>query len=176
MKEPFAEFKTYYKICHSPAKNPAATDVKNKALTRTFAKIREVIAYNYNKPGLPDTVILEAGLKIGGGEHTPVVVPDTSPDLSVDSSVIRRLGIHYRVAGHKREGKPDHVYAMVLDWAMLDHPPASLPELTNHVTDTYPPIVLEFGEEDRGKKVYMAGSWQIAREGEKGPPRRSSWR
>jgi hypothetical protein len=39
----------------------------------------------------------------------------------------------------------------------------------NSAFDTNPPLILEFDEQDRGKHVYMAGCWEIEREGEKGP-------
>jgi hypothetical protein len=43
-------------------------------------------------------------------------------------------------------------------------------ELTHSSFDTSPPLTLAFGEAKRGKRVYMSGSWEIERGGEKGPP------
>ncbi|MDR1899683.1 MAG: hypothetical protein LBQ55_06735 [Treponema sp.] len=39
----------------------------------------------------------------------------------------------------------------------------------NSSFDTDPPLVLDFDESDRGKRVYLCGRWEIGREGEKGP-------
>jgi hypothetical protein len=51
---------------------------------------------------------------------------------------------------------------------LSSHPPASIKELDNFAFDTKSPLTLEFGEEDRGKKIYITGRWEIEREGVKG--------
>jgi hypothetical protein len=51
---------------------------------------------------------------------------------------------------------------------MLDHAPADINELDKSAFDTRSPLILEFGEEDRGRRIYMTGRWEIEREGIKG--------
>jgi hypothetical protein len=55
-------------------------------------------------------------------------------------------------------------------WAIRDAPPTDIgKELVNSAFDTKPPLIIDFGEQDRGKKVFLCGRWEIEREGEKGP-------
>ncbi|MDR1326143.1 MAG: hypothetical protein LBK00_08930 [Treponema sp.] len=101
--------------------------------------------------------------------HSPIAVPTTSPQLIIDTSTIRRLIIYYKDEKSGRRGKPDGVHGLEVCWAILDHPPMSIEELIHSAFDTKSPLILEFDEQDRGKRVYMVGCWEIAREGEKGP-------
>ncbi|MDR1468679.1 MAG: hypothetical protein LBT00_05240, partial [Spirochaetaceae bacterium] len=102
--------------------------------------------------------------------RTPVPIPTTCPQLTVDSGTRRRLIVHYRDENAARRGKPKNVHGIEVRWAILDHPPEDIEkELVRSSFDTNPPLTLSFGEEDRGKRVYMAGAWEIEREGEKGP-------
>jgi hypothetical protein len=99
----------------------------------------------------------------------PVEVPTTTPELITDTSVLRHVKVYYRDLGSSHRGKPKNVHGLELRWAILDHPPKSINELTNSAFDTSPPLDLVFDESDRGKHLYMAGRWEIEREGEKGP-------
>jgi hypothetical protein len=65
--------------------------------------------------------------------------------------------------------KPANVRSIIVFWAILDHEPASREELTHFSIGTSSPLYLNFGEEDRGKRVYMAACWQIERHSERGP-------
>jgi hypothetical protein len=78
--------------------------------------------------------------------------------------------IYYKDEKSGRRGKPVGVHGIEVRWAVMDRPPASIKELTNSSFDTNPPLTLEFDEQDRGKRVYMSGCWEIEWEGEKGPP------
>jgi hypothetical protein len=69
-----------------------------------------------------------------------------------------------------RRGKPKGLHGIKVRWEILDHPPESIKELTQSDFDTNPPLTLIFDEKERGKHVYMSGSWEIEREGKKGPP------
>jgi hypothetical protein len=62
------------------------------------------------------------------------------------------------------------VHGVEVHYGIQDHEPANREELVHVVIDTNSPLYLNFGEEDRGKKVYMYGHWVIERENEKGPP------
>jgi hypothetical protein len=99
----------------------------------------------------------------------PVDVPTTQPELIPDTGTRRRISIYYKDEGSEHRGKPKNVHGIEIRWAPLDHYPASEKELVNSAFDTKPPLVLDFDENDRGAHVYMAGRWEIEREGEKGP-------
>jgi hypothetical protein len=111
----------------------------------------------------------EYGIR-AAGSHSPVTVPTTSPRLIIDTGTRRRLLIYYKDEQSTRRGKPKNVHGIEIRWAILDHVPSSIEELINVSFDTNPPLTLVFDEADRGKRVYLCGSWEIEREGEKGPP------
>jgi hypothetical protein len=48
-------------------------------------------------------------------------------------------------------------------WGILDEPPADHSNLTSHTMASKTPHSLEFTEEDRGKRVYVALCWQNER-------------
>jgi hypothetical protein len=112
--------------------------------------------------------------------------------LSPGAGHPRQIVIHYRDQGSARRGKPEGVHGIEVRWAaqnaahfelgsfakqnsqdesrlrLSSQPPVSIKELDNSAFDTKSPLILEFGEEDRGKRVYMTGRWEIEREGVKG--------
>jgi hypothetical protein len=69
----------------------------------------------------------------------------------------------------EHRGKPKGVHGIEVRWAILDHPPEDIKELVNSSFDTKPPLTIEFEEHERGKRVYLCGTWELEREGEKGP-------
>jgi hypothetical protein len=66
-------------------------------------------------------------------------------------------------------GKPADVHGIEVRWAFLDKAPVDIKtELTQSSFDTKSPLILNFEEYDRGKRIYLAGRWEISREGIKG--------
>jgi hypothetical protein len=100
------------------------------------------------------------------GHPQPLRSPRPAPDCS---STPARLIIHYRDEKSEHRGKPAGVHGIEVRWAILDQPPLDIKELVNSSFDTKPPLILEFEEHERGKRVYLCGAWEIEREGEKGP-------
>ncbi|MDR1862776.1 MAG: hypothetical protein LBQ67_02525 [Treponema sp.] len=75
----------------------------------------------------------------------------------------------YRDKGSARRGKPADVHGIEVRWAFLDKPPLDIKtEFTQSSFDTKSPLILNFEEFDRGKRIYLAGRWEISREGIKG--------
>jgi hypothetical protein len=144
------------------AKNQAR-DALKKAV-RIYVK-----AWLINNPLVTDEDRLAMGLPVYNGTRSPIQPPKTSPVLDIDTRTRRRLSIGYKDEGSTRRGKPKNVHGIEIRWAILDHPPASIKELINSSFDTKPPLVLDFDESDRGKRVYLCGRWEINREGDKGP-------
>ncbi|MDR0721500.1 MAG: hypothetical protein LBF75_01725 [Treponema sp.] len=100
---------------------------------------------------------------------TDVPAPDTVPELIPDTGIRRRIAVHYRDEGSRHRGKSDHAAGIEVCWAILDHAPVHLEEELIHSSfDTRSPLVLDFDEADQGKRVYLAGRWEIHREGIKG--------
>jgi hypothetical protein len=88
--------------------------------------------------------------------------------FTLHSSLLSRLAAarSHRDKGSTHCGKPADVHGIEVRWAILDHDPAGIEEFVNSAFDTASPLYLEFGEEYRGKRVYMTGRWEIEWEGE----------
>jgi hypothetical protein len=99
---------------------------------------------------------------------SPIPDPPTRPEFSIKILDIMRLAIHFRDQGSSTKAKPYGMDGAVIYWAILDHVPAGIEELTNSVLATRTPHILEFTEHDRGKTVYIAMRWQNEK-GHKGP-------
>jgi hypothetical protein len=99
---------------------------------------------------------------------SPIPVPHTVPVIVPRQGHARQVLLDYRDQGSAKRGKPSKVHGIEVRWALLDHAPSGVEELTHSSFDTRPPLSLSFGEADRGKRVYFAGRWEINREGAKG--------
>jgi hypothetical protein len=163
-----------YEAAFQAVQNPnrGKVDVIRKNETRDALKkeVRLYVrAYLINNPAVTDEDKIAMGLPVYKTTHTPVPIPATAPQLFPNTSVRRRISVEYRDEGSGRRGKPRGVHGIEVRWAILDHPPANIKELTHSAFDTRSPLTLEFEEHERGKHVYMCGCWEIEREGEKGP-------
>jgi hypothetical protein len=97
-----------------------------------------------------------------------IEVPGTVPMLLPRPGNIRQIVLDYKDMGAEDNGKPEDVHGIEIRWAILDHVPAGVVELTHSSFATRHPFRITFREEDRGKTVYFAGRWEIQRGGEKG--------
>jgi hypothetical protein len=163
----YAAWYAVYAVTLKPH-TPLDTEAKNRAKTAGTEEIRsfvnEYIRYS-------SKVSVEDRERVGVFGRTPphpVPRPTTVPDLDPKAGNPRQIVISYRDKGSEHRGKPKGVHGLELRWAFLDHEPKSIAELVNSSFDTRSPLILTFGEEDRGKRIYMAGRWEINREGEKG--------
>ena len=111
---------------------------------------------------------VEMGITIRTSKRTPVPVPATYPDYSVDTATIRCLTIHFRDRNSNRKAKPAGVSGAVIRWAMLSTAPEGVDALTNSELDTASPFTLNFVDAQRGSKIYFCLAWQNTK-GEKGP-------
>jgi hypothetical protein len=124
------------------------------------------VRYNENMTEIQKYEIL--GVRTRHPGH-PINVPGTVPELSTRPGHIGQVIVEYKDLGAEHWGKPDKVHCIEIRWAFLDHPPVDIEaELFNSEVDTSHPFKKTFKEEDRGKTVYFAGRWEIAREGQKG--------
>jgi hypothetical protein len=111
----------------------------------------------------------EMGLHNPQPRRPKIPVPVTVPELTPAPGVPRQLLVAYRDKGSARRGKPADVHGIEVRWAFTDKPPGNIEEeLTQSSFDTKSPLELTFGEDDRGKRLYLAGRWEISREGLKG--------
>jgi hypothetical protein len=162
-----------YEAKFRAAQNPnrGKVDVLNKNESRDALKKALRIyckAYLLYNPKVTDEDRERMGLPIYTDSRSPVQLPGSVPVLTVRLKNPREIPVYYHDSKTGRRGKPKGVHGVEIRWAILDHFPADINELTQSAFDTASPCVLAFAEHERGRRVYMCGRWEIQREGEKG--------
>jgi hypothetical protein len=147
----------------------AAVLEKNNARKALVAEIRkDVAAYITSNPDVPTVDRENMHLPIHKTTRTRSPIAITYPDFDVDSSVIRRLTIHFYDQGSISKAKPEGQHGAEIRWAICDIPPVDVSELVHSSFDTRTPFTLEFEGHQRGKTAYFCLCWENTR-GEKGP-------
>ena len=163
-----------WKAALANAENPetrtkATVSTKNELRKAFEAEIRRVVkSYITYNPAVTDADRDNMALPVHKTTHTPAPVPSAAPEFRVDTSVIRRLTVHFQAQGSKTKAKPAGVHGCEVKWAILPAQPATMDELIHSSFDTNSPLTLEFGEPERGKSIYLCLRWENNR-GEKGP-------
>ncbi|GHU83631.1 hypothetical protein FACS189468_8890 [Spirochaetia bacterium] len=137
------------------------TVTKQEARKALETQIRGLVkSYLINNPGITDAEFIDMGLPVHDKNPTPRGDPVTTPELSrFDSSVIRRLGVHYKDTGSERRGKPGGVHGAEFRWAVLDQAAQSIEELANFTADTASPCVFDFTDAERGRSFCFVMRW-----------------
>jgi hypothetical protein len=108
------------------------------------------------------------GLPIRKTSRTPAPVASAPPGFDIDSTILRRLTIHFYDQTGKSKAKPAGQHGVKIRWVISDTPVVSVKDLINSSFDTRTPFTLEFDESQRGKTVYFCLCWENTR-GRKGP-------
>jgi hypothetical protein len=145
------------------------TDTKIKARIASEQNIRPFVKRFMHFPPVTDEDRDAMRIPNYTDERIKPQPPKTAPEIIPDTGTRRRIIANYRDEGSDKHGKPKNVHGIEILWAILDHPPVDLTELVHSSFSTRSPLVLEFAEHERGKRVYMVGRWEIIRNGEKGP-------
>jgi hypothetical protein len=163
-------YETAFQVTQNPNRGKVDVLHKNEARDALKSKIRVYVrAYLINNLAVTDEDKAAMGLPIHKKGKTSIPLPETVPELTVDTGTPRRHKVHYRDKDSERRGKPAHVAGIEIRSVILDHYPASVDELVNSNYDTASPFVKDYNEAERGKKVYYCGRWEISKEGGKGP-------
>jgi hypothetical protein len=151
------------------AHTPIDTEAKNRARDALEQEARSFInEYIRNSSKVSPEDKLAMGVHERSKPHH-IEPPHTVPVLEARAGNPRQIEVSYWDTVKGGRGKPEGVHGIEVRWAILDHEPTSVEELSHSAFDTRSPLILTFDEADRGKRVYMAGCWEIEREGEKGP-------
>jgi hypothetical protein len=170
LQAPLTAYETAFEAAQNPNRGKVDVLTKNETRDTLKKKLRVYVkAYLINNPAVTDEDKAAMGLPIHKTGKSPVQVPETVPELTVDTGTPRRHKVHYRDHGSTRRGKPAGVAGIEIRHAVLDHYPATVKELINSDFDTATPFVKDYDEADRGKKAYYCGRWEIPSEGGKGP-------
>ncbi|MDR3236630.1 MAG: hypothetical protein LBT48_07930 [Prevotellaceae bacterium] len=164
-----ASYAAAFGIADNPQTHtPAATIAKQEARRAAESGIRALLkAYVTYNPLVTDEDRRCMELPIHKTTRSRVSVPTTMPFFEIDSSVIRRLIIHF-FDQNTRKAKPAGVHGAEIRWALRDAPAVDVEDLVNSSFDTRTPFMLDFKGHERGKTVYFCLCWENTR-GEKGP-------
>jgi hypothetical protein len=162
---------TMWTVAYEPTLKPhvpSQTLAKNEARKAAEKVVRPFIAQWLMFHQVSDEEREDVGVHNPKTGRDPVPAPSTVPELSVSAGLPRQIVVAYRDKGSTHRGKPEGIHGIEIRWALLDKPPTNIKELTNSSFDTNSPLSLDFEEEDRGKRIYLVGCWEIEREGIKG--------
>ncbi|MDR1222916.1 MAG: hypothetical protein LBL07_08585, partial [Tannerella sp.] len=162
--------KESFEIKLNAAENPATRtkltiELKNEARKELEATVRvDVKGYITYNPAVNDGDRTAMGLPIHKTTHTPAAIATTYPDYDIDSSIIRRLKIHFFDQGKKKsKAKPAGQRGAVIRWVISDVPIVNVADLTHSAFDSHTPFTLEFEGDERGKTVYFCLCWENTR-------------
>jgi len=104
-------------------------------------------------------------LKMREPDHTrtPQIEVEEAVEMELALRNIREILVVFKVKGVAHRAKPSGYDGAVIIWDVLDAPPNSPNDLTNHTMASKTPHVLTFDENQRGKAVYVAAAWQNER-------------
>jgi hypothetical protein len=153
----FLTSRTAYEEVDSTANRMAKDEAKDaaKGALRDFANS----SIRYNKQ-MKDEDKLVYGIRPADRTATPAGEPETYPEAEPDTSIIRQVRINFWDSATKTRGKPHGVHGAEIRWAVLDHAPAAVEELSNSDFDTASPLTLKFDESRRGQRLYFCLRWE----------------
>jgi hypothetical protein len=147
---------------------PAERQAARKTLTDAFKAYGE--EHLFHNPRLTPEDKAMAHIHEDKTTRTSIVPPNILPIVIVVLAVIRQITFKYYAhpdASHM--GKPPKVAKFVVYYLISDTPPKSVAELVHKVTSSDPPLVMNFRDEDRGKRLYYVTCWAIAHNDLEGP-------
>jgi hypothetical protein len=162
-----------FKPLHEQAAGPDSTAViveqKNEAKAALVTLIRNMVNYRLANPAVVNNAArVELGLHVKDTNPTPVGPPTTAPEIELTFPGIRRIDVHFKDESSSSKARPAGTNGAVVFWEFSETPITDLNALSHSALATKTPYRFEFGEADRGKRIYVALRWQSSR-GDRGP-------
>jgi hypothetical protein len=147
-----------------PDAGKVSTEQKRLALKALKKGVQGMVNGHINhNAAVTDDDRVALGLYVYKPDRSPVNAPETTVILRPAAGLARQVTVYFTDSGTPdKRAKPYGAASMELDCGVLPSPPADLGELHRHESASKSPLVLTFREEDRGKRVYMAGRWKTA--------------
>jgi hypothetical protein len=162
------DFAARHALADSPARTKIITEEKNVSRKALVGRVRGLVNFQLRNPVITDVERIAMGIPVHDTTRTSIPVPASRPGFGIKVLDIRRLSIIFHDLDSESKAKPYGVNGAVIVYDVLDAPPASPDRLSRNVLATRTPHTLEFTEEERGGKVYVAICWQNEK-GQKGP-------
>jgi hypothetical protein len=154
-----------WQAAYEPTLHPHGP-AETAAMRAAFTGSRKVLSHFVQVwiRGFPEIVtpmhLAHMGIPPIDDTPTPVGRPSTVPEFRF---VIKRAGLlalPFKDAGSESRARPYGYNGCLVQWEILDAPPAKISDLREHKLATRSPFLLSFPLEDRGKRVYAAMAWQ----------------
>jgi hypothetical protein len=156
-------FKNLFTEAKSSEKTPFIIAQKNAAKGELTAKIRALVNFRLKNPQVTDAMRIQLGLPTRDIVRTPHIEVTEVVEFELKLRHIREILVNFWIKGEKHRAKPSGYDGAVLIWELLGEPPAGPESLTRHSMASKTPHAIQFTEDDRGKTVYIAASWQNER-------------
>jgi hypothetical protein len=167
----YNDFEEKYNIAENETtRNKLTVAAKNAALKKLKAGIRQMTKeYIISNHLVTDEQLLQLGLPIHDKKPTPVPTPTSR--VVAEAKVIGpgEIDFHIRDEGAgKSLAKPHGVTGCEGGFLISDTEPANWDDLVHSVYTTTSVLKLQFPNDQRGKRLWIAFRWENTR-GEKGP-------
>jgi hypothetical protein len=163
LKAAVTQFKNLFEEAKSSEKTPFIIAQKKAAKADMIAKIRALVRFRLQNPLVTDAMRVQFGLPPRDIIRTPHIEVAEVVEFELKLRNIREILVNFWIKGETHKAKPHGYDGAVIVWDILDTPPAEPDNLTRHTMASKTPHALEFTEEQRGKTVYIAASWQNER-------------
>ncbi|MDR3184180.1 MAG: hypothetical protein LBT49_02080 [Prevotellaceae bacterium] len=170
LTQQLADFTKKFELATAPSTRTSVA-VLEKNIARNTLKttlrqaVKEHLTYN---SALTNVDRDNLGLPVHKTSHTRAQVAHTYPAFNVDTSMLRRLTVHFYNWESASKAKPRGQYAVEIRWILSDVPLVNVSDLLHSAFVTRSPFMLEFDDQERGKTVYFVLCWVNTR-GQKGP-------
>ena len=160
----------------NPAERTPTRVITMLETEKEFKKLYRALYVGYLKynQNVNNKDLESMGLPQRTSGRTPSPVPTTYPEFEIDTSVIRRIILHYRDEGKTNRAKPPGIHGAEILWMISEVQIDDVQNLLYSVFVTKSPYIFEFGDVARGKRIYFALRWENTR-GEKGPWSEIAW-
>jgi hypothetical protein len=158
-------YETLLKLHNDPLKRTPVVEAKLKEAKAALEEAyREFYSYCRSRAVTNDDRVA-MGMPVYDSTNTPVLKPTSWPLPKLDTSVVRKITVHYIDSVSNSRGKPDGVHEAVLRWQVFDKPRqiTSLKELSETAFKSSGPFEILFDESQRGMFFYCCMCWSNTR-------------
>jgi hypothetical protein len=166
-----ANFASAVVKAYGPDGSPAEVVKKNAYRKILEERIRALVNFKFQSPAITDEDRTDLGInkRNEGGKGAPTPIAKKAPGVTVDTSVLAHVGVHfYNADSLTKRGKPEGQHCVEIVSKVGPPKPQRWDEFTHSNVDTRTPYVFSFEYDQRGQILFFSVRWENTR-GQKGP-------
>jgi hypothetical protein len=169
VSDAYMAWETAYEQTKMPH-TPVDTEAKNDAKALAKALVRPFISQYLRYPPVTNEDRTAMGIPNHDLHPTPIKPPETGPSFSIIQMGPAALGVVYRDGEKgKRGSKPKGVASVKICMGVSDTPVTDQEALPASKRATKCPYIIRFREADRGKRAYLACTWELSKQNGESP-------